>query len=170
MRYKECFAQWYRACGTRLLHIVVVQVETGSIGVRTFFATDANLTVKQILEGYSGRWAIEVSFRNMKQLLGFADSSARKAEAVKRVAPFVGMTYTLLILWFTEHVYQTPYATPPFRPWYSHKSGLSFEDILRAARRILNPPGFLDLPTLLNNLDNSRIELEPPATPLQEAA
>ncbi|RMH41889.1 MAG: hypothetical protein D6689_09930 [Deltaproteobacteria bacterium] len=170
VQYKECWAQWYRACGTRLLHIVVVRVETGSIGLRTFFATDRHLTVEQILEGYSGRWAIEVSFRNLKQLLGFADSSARKPEAVKRVAPFVGMTYTLLILWFTEHVYQTPYATPPFRPWYPHKSGLSFEDILRAARRVLNPQRFLDLPTLLDNLHNSNIDLEPPATPRQEAA
>ena len=26
-------------------------------------------------------------------------------------------------------------ATPPLRPWYRHKRGFSFEDILRAARR-----------------------------------
>jgi len=170
VRYKECFAQWYRACGTRLLHIVVVQVDTGSIGLRTFFATDPNLTVHQILEGYSGRWAIEVCFRNLKQLLGFADSSARKPEAVQRVAPFVGMIYTLLILWFTEHVHHTAYATPVLRPWYSHKTGLSFEDILRAARRVLNPQPFLDLPTLLDNLDKSHVRLDPPVTLLREAS
>ena len=48
----------------------------------------------QILEGDGSRWAIWVCFRELKQLLGFADSSARKEEAVKRVA-FVGLTYTM---------------------------------------------------------------------------
>jgi hypothetical protein len=54
--------------------------------------------VRQILEGYASRWAIEVCFRDLKQLLGFADSSARKRAAVERVAPFVGFSYTVLTL------------------------------------------------------------------------
>ncbi len=57
--YKELCAQWYRACGVRLLRIIIVKVETGSIGLRVFFSTDAALTARQILEGYAGRWSIE---------------------------------------------------------------------------------------------------------------
>jgi len=142
--YKDCFAQWYRACGTRFLHIVVVSVEHGSIGLRVFFSTDPTLSVCQILEGYAGRWAIEVCFRDLKQQMGFADSSARKQEAILRTAPFVGYLYTLLVLWFTTYASQSPLATPPVRPWYPHKRGFSFADILRTAQRVLRPLDVLD--------------------------
>lgn len=170
IRYKDCFAQWYRACGTRLLHIVIVHVPSGSIGIRVFFSTKAEMSVKDILEGYSGRWSIEVCFRNLKQLLGFADSSARTQASVERTAPFVGFTYTFLVLWFTAHVYQTPFAAPPVRPWYTHKTGLSFEDVLRAARRVLNPRAFWDLPRLIDNLENPDMPVVPPTTPKKRAA
>jgi len=144
VRYKDCYAQWYRACGTRLLHIVVVQVEQGSLGIRVFFSTDATLTVSQILEGYAGRWAIEVCFRDLKQLMGFADSSARKQQAVERTAPWAGYIYTLLVLWFAHQAHTSPLAAPPLRPWYQHKQGLCFADILRTAQRVLAPLDVVD--------------------------
>lgn len=150
--YKECFAQWYRACGTRLLHIVIVKVDSGSIPLRVFFSMDATLSVPQILEGYAGRWSIEVCFKDLKQLLGFADSSARKKEAVERTAPFVGLVYTALVLWFAEHAHTSPIAMPPLRPWYLHKRGLSFADVLRTAQRVLAPMDVLDPRCGLDNL------------------
>jgi DDE superfamily endonuclease len=152
VRYKEVFAQWYRACGVRLLRIVVVKVQSGSIGVRVFFCTDSSLSVQQILEGYSGRWSIESCFRNLKQLLGFADSSARKRAAVERVAPFVGLSYTLLVVWFAQHACKSPFAAPPIRPWYRHKEGFSFADVLRTAQRVLAPLDVLDPRRSLDNL------------------
>ena len=73
VRYKTVDAQWYRACGVGLLRIVIVKVDVGAIGMRVFFSNDATLEVSAILETYAGRWAIEVCFRELKQLLGFAD-------------------------------------------------------------------------------------------------
>lgn len=139
IRYKTFCAQWYRACGTRLLRIVIVKTEAGAVPIRVFFSTDASLDVTSIIAGYGARWAIECFFREAKQLLGFADSSARKEQAVLRVAPFVGLLYTTLVVWFIEGACHSPVAAPPLRPWYPHKRGLSFEDILRAARRTLHP-------------------------------
>jgi len=162
VRYKEVSAQWYRACGVRLLRIVIVKVTTGTLGFRVFFCTDAALTVAQILEGYAGRWSIEVCFRNLKQSLGFADSSARKRAAVERVAPFAGLTYTILVTWFVEHAHHTPIAAPPTRPWYRHKQGLAFDDVLRAAQRVLSHLDVLDPRRSLANLRRSR---PPPARP-----
>src|SRR5215217_1011987 len=75
VHYKELAAQWYRACGVRLLRVVVVKVSTGTLGCRVFFCTDPTRSVREILEGYAERWAIEVCFRNLKQDLGFAQSS-----------------------------------------------------------------------------------------------
>jgi len=152
VRYKEMCAQWYRACGVGLLRVVIVKVQTGTIGFRVFFCTDAALSVRDILEGYAGRWSIEVCFRNLKQMMGFADSSARKRAAVERTAPFVGFVYTLLIVWFIEHACTSPVAAPPVRPWYPHKEGLSFADVLRTAQRVLAPLDVLDPRRSLDNL------------------
>jgi len=38
--YKTFCAQWYRACGTRLLRIIVVATTTGHVPFRVFFCTD----------------------------------------------------------------------------------------------------------------------------------
>ena len=152
VRYKTLCAQWYRACGVRLLRIIVVRCDHGSIGLRVFFSTNVDVPVGSILESYARRWAIEVCFRDLKQLLGFADSSARKREAVERTAPFVGYIYTLLVIWFVDGVHQTPVATPPIRPWYLHKQGLCFADILRAAQHVFARLDVLDPARSLDNL------------------
>src|SRR5207245_978055 len=157
-------AQWYQACGTRLLRVVVVSVDKGTIGIRVFFSTDPSMTARQILESYSGRWSIEVCFRNLKQLLGFADSSARKQEAVERTAPFVGFIYTILVLWFVQRACKTDLAKPPVRPWYRHKRGFSFEDVLRTARRVLAGQDVLVSSRPLDNLPNPSTKQRRPLT------
>lgn len=152
VHFKSLRAQWYRTSGTQLLHIVLVRVERGSIPVRVFFSTDSQLPVAAVLQGYALRWSIEVCFRDLKQLLGFADSSARKREAVERTAPFVGYIYTALVIWFAEGSCRSPLAIPPIRPWYPHKQGLCFADVLRAAQRALAPLDVLDPARSLDNL------------------
>jgi hypothetical protein len=144
VRYKTMVAQWYRATGTRMLRIVVADCTTGRLPIRVFFSTDATVDVRTVLETYAGRWGIEVFFRDAKQLLGFADSQARKENAVRRVAPAVGLLYTTLVLWFAEGIHATSIAVPPVRPWYRHKQGLAFTDVLRAAQRVLQRVDVLD--------------------------
>ncbi|MBM4080915.1 MAG: transposase [Planctomycetes bacterium] len=157
IRFKECCAQWYRACGTGLLRIVVVHVARGHIGLRVFFSTDSTLSAMQILEHYALRWSIEVCFRNLKQQLGFAHSSARKQKAVERTAPFVGITYSILVLWFLDHVFAlgSDQVALPVRPWYRQKRGLSFADVLRTAQRVLAPLDVLDPGRSVANLHQS---------------
>jgi hypothetical protein len=100
----------------------------------------------------------------MKQLLGFADSSARKRDAVQRVAPFVGLTYTFLVAWFTEHAHTHWLATPPVRPWYRHKEGFAFSDVLRTAQRVLAPLDVLDPDRCLHSLHQSANSPPPPSS------
>jgi hypothetical protein len=102
--------------------------------------------------------AIEVFFREGKQLLGFADSQARKEAAVLRVAPLVGLLYSTLVLWFVQDIYRMPIAALPVRPWYRHKVGLCFADILRAAQRTVT---HVDVLVPCCDVDN----LQQPATP-----
>jgi hypothetical protein len=142
--YKTMVAQWYRACGVGLLRIVIVRLDSGKIPWRVFFSTDANVSARALLQTYGRRWNIEVCFRELKQHLGFAQSSARKREAVERVAPFVALTYTALVAWAASSASKAVAAAVPVRPWYKHKRGLSFADILRAAQRVLATCDVLD--------------------------
>jgi hypothetical protein len=162
VRFKTFCAQWYRATGTRLLRIVIVATDSGSMPYRVFFSFDATLEPSAILESYAGRWGIEVFFREAKQLLGFADSQARKEAAVLRVAPLVGLLYSSLVVWFAEGVHHTAIAAPPVRPWYPHKRGLCFHDVLRAARRALDGAEVLDPRRLSDNLQQSSAASRPP--------
>jgi DDE superfamily endonuclease len=170
VQFKMLDAQWYIACGERLLRIVVVATEQGQVPFRVFFCTDSTVDVARLLETYAGRWGIEVFFREGKQLLGFADSSARKEAAVRRVAPFVGLLYTVLVLWFLEGAAHSQLATPPLRPWYSHKQGLCFADILRAARRAMAGARIFDLTNDSENLTKQPARASVPDPPGQRLA
>lgn len=130
--YKTVDAQWYSVCGAALLRVVIVRCVKGKLPFRVVFSTDPSRSPAEIIAAYGERWNIEVCFRELKQDMGFADSSARKATAVERTAPFVALTYTALVLWFLEKG-QVAAVVPP-RPWYPHKTGFSFLDILRAAQ------------------------------------
>lgn len=153
VRYKMLDAQWYHVCGAQLLRIIVVRVDEGTIGFRVFVCTDPTVAVATILETYAERWALEVTFRDLKQQLGFCDSSARTRAAVERTAPFVGYIFTTLILWFADGAWRTDVAEPPVRPWYRHKRGFSFADILRTAQRVLGGLDVLDPARSLDKLE-----------------
>lgn len=156
VKYKTLCAQWYRATGTRLLRIVIVATDSTAMPYRIFFSFDPTLDVRAVLETYAGRWGIEVFFREAKQLLGFADSQARKEAAVLRVAPLVGLLYSTLVIWFVQDVYRSPVAAPPLRPWYRHKRGLCFADILRASQRTVAHFDVLDPGNDVGNLQQTQ--------------
>jgi len=134
--FKTFVAQWYRVTGPRLVRVVVVRCSRGLVPYRVFFGTDPSWTVLALLEAFAARWSIEVVFRDAKQLFGLADSPAWSEQAVRRVAPLVGLLLSALVVWFVD-VFDSPVATLPVRPWYTQKKDLCFADILRAARRTL---------------------------------
>ena len=166
VRYKTFCGQWYRACGIQLLRIIVVATPKGSVPFRVFFCNDPMLNVTTILETYARRWAIEVTFRDLKQLLGFADSPARLQAAVLRVAPFVGLLYSVLVLWFAEGAWKSTFAALPVRPWYRCKATLCFADVLRTAQRMLSSVDISDPARLFDDLQkfpaSSPEGLDPP--------
>ena len=145
-------ALWYIVAGSRPMRLVVVRDFPGHERDDVFVSTDPSMSAADVIETFALRWSLEVFFREAKQLLGFADSSARKETAVRRVAPFVGLLYTALVVWFLEGASESTLATPPVRPWYPHKRGLCFADILRAARRAMIGVDLLDLERNINNL------------------
>lgn len=152
--YQSWTAQWYRAAGQQLLRIVITKTEHGNIPFRVFFCTDPEVSVEYLLQRYASRWSIEVTFFNLKQYLGFADSQAWSRRAVERTAPFVAYLYTLIVIWYATAVPGSRLDFFPVRPWYRHKTTPSFADMLGAAQRAALLSGVFDPARNSNNLHN----------------
>jgi hypothetical protein len=131
-------ACWFGVLPGRAVRVVVVHVAHGAVSLRAFVCTDPSAEAAEVLGAYARRWAIEVFFFEAKQYLGLAASRARHAAAVTRMAPWTGLLYGVLALWFAEAWERGVRPVLPTRPWYGHKRGVSFEDLLRTARAALD--------------------------------
>jgi len=145
--YQSIDALWYASAGSRLLRIVVVHDPSGRRRDDCFFSTDLTLKPPQILEAFALRWSLEVCFRDVKQFLGFEDPQNRVSQATQRTAPLIFYIYDLVLLWHAQSGHLLAPQSAVQRPWYTRKTSVSFEDILRNLRqatwqeRIFGDPG-----------------------------
>ena len=130
---KTIKALYYRSGKDRLLVIVLVRDVLGKRPDQMFYCTWLNWDARKILGVYAGRWSIEVTFENCKQLLGFNDPANRKEKAVRRTAPMSPVLYSLIVAWFDCEGHR--YVQFPNRPWYPRKEEPSFADMLTTLRR-----------------------------------
>lgn len=130
---KTIRALYYKAGKDRLLVIVLVRDVLGKRPDQMFYCTRLDWDARQILDTYANRWAIEVTFENSKQLLGFEDPANRKEQAVRRTAPMALVLYGLIVAWFHQEGHR--YLKFPERTWYPHKEEPSFADMLTTLRR-----------------------------------
>ena len=169
--YQSWTAQWYRACGGRLLRIVLVMTGTGDVPFRVFFCTDPDVPVWYLLQRYACRWSIEVTFFDLKQYLGFGDSQAWTQKAVERTAPFAAYLFTIIVTWFATAASGSSLDVWPVRPWYLNKQAPSFQDMLGAAQRAALLSGVFDPASNSNNLHNTfSLAAFRRATPRRKAA
>jgi hypothetical protein len=127
-------ALWYEVCPDRLVKIVIVRDPEGKDDDEFFFSTDLDMSGVDIVHCYTGRWAIEVVFRETKQYLGMNHAQARKKEAVLRITPFCLWLNSLIKAWFLVESRKTQPTLPEVDPWYAHKDTISFQDMLGALR------------------------------------
>lgn len=127
-------ALYYKSGGSRLLFIVLVRDAEGKRPDQMFYCTRLDWSARQILSAYAGRWSIEVTFENGKQLLGFEDAANRKEKAVRRTAPMALVSFSLIVYWF--HRFGHRHLRFPDRPWYRKKRDPSFADMLTTLRRL----------------------------------
>lgn len=102
-------------------------------------STDPEMTVEDIILSFSGRWSIEIAFRNGKGPLGLGQARVRTRNSVLRVTHFGLWLQTLVILaWVKVHGWA---AATPAQVKASHrdKQFPSFADMLAELREeILN--------------------------------
>lgn len=151
---------WYPSAGHRPVRVVITRDPKRRAEIRAYVATDADLDPVLVLSLYSRRWQLEVTFREMKQELGFEDpqngfwrrrrglraNTRRHApkprahhgeRAVARTAPLAGIAYALTLLWYLQQgdIQRDVARARRDAPWYQHKSTPSFQDMRNALCR-----------------------------------
>lgn len=130
-RVAECRARVF-AVPKRPLRIVAVEPLSGGRTTQAFYSTLHEATARQVLIWYAKRWSIEETFHEAKGQLGFEEPQGWTRKAVERTAPTAMLLYSLVALWFARDGHRAYRA--PYRPWYTHKAGLCFTDMLNTLR------------------------------------
>jgi hypothetical protein len=128
-------ALWYVAARGELLRMIVVRGFPGHKRDDVFVSTDATLGAKTIVECFSERWALEVTFNSSKGRLGLEDPQNRTERAVLRTAPMALWLYSLVVLWYVKAGQHLRVAELPILPWYTRKTTPAFSDMLATLRR-----------------------------------
>jgi len=122
------------AAPNRLLRIVAVAPLVGGRPKQAFYSTCHESPAVDVLTWYAWRWAIEVTFHDSKQSLGFEEPQGWSRRAVQRTAPVAMLLYSLIVLWFVQEGHRS--YRPLTRPWYTTKAEPSFPDMLGTVRRL----------------------------------
>jgi DDE superfamily endonuclease len=156
-------ALWYSVLRASPVRYVVVRDPSGHRRAAAFCGTDLGVSVAFILETSAKRWSLEVTFWLLKGWLGFEEPQHQTATAVRRTAPFAGLVFALIVLWYAAELRAGRAATWLARPWYRRKVAPSFADVLTtlrpqglAAAATTRPAGFLAMPCPHRRRENSR--------------
>ena len=114
---------------------MVVRDPSGRRKDAAFCCTDRGVSVAFLLETYAKRWTLEVTFWLLKSWLGFEEPQNQTATAVRRTAPFAGLVFALVVLWYAAELQAGHAATWLARPWYRRKAAPSFADVLTTLRQ-----------------------------------
>jgi hypothetical protein len=128
-------ALWYVAAGSELIRLVLVRGFPGHDHDDVFVCTDTTLCPRQIIENYSRRWSLEVTFHESKGKLGLEDPQNRTEHAVERTAPMALIAYSLTVLWYAKVGHGCRAARLPTMPWYDKNGSVTFSDMLATLRR-----------------------------------
>ena len=151
---------WYTVAATRVVRMVVTRDPKGRIEDRAYFVTDPDMAIEELLERFSHRWLIEVSFRDAKQCLGLRNPQngwgRRKARSRRRTKrpgpqprgrrgeiatlhtfPLAFTAYAVVVIWYLRHGHDQRDVRRACKrmPWYTSKDVPSFNDMLVALRR-----------------------------------
>jgi DDE superfamily endonuclease len=100
-----------------------------------FYSTDALMAPQAIIETFARRWSIEVTFEEMRGLLGLETTRQRVRDSVLRMAPLLLGLFSLVSLLYAQ-LQRGKSLGPRSMPCY-HKPEPTFSDALFAVRRLL---------------------------------
>jgi hypothetical protein len=114
------------------IRLVIIKDPAGQFESAALMSTDVTLSALVIIEEFVKRWAIEVTFREVREHLGVETQRQWSDKAIARETPALFALYSIIIL-IGLQLGQIPIRTAA---WYSKQSN-TFSDILVEVRRIL---------------------------------
>jgi hypothetical protein len=103
-------AVWPRVLGLRPILVVVVRDRHGRMRDCYLFCTDVTASVSWVVTQFAWRWAIEVLFRDSKQVLDIEAPQHWSRESVEKVAPWVWSMQSVLMVWYLTAGHALPEA------------------------------------------------------------
>ena len=128
---------WYHVCKDRPVRVVVMRDPTGQEDDLHLVCNDPTICDAQIVQRYLDRWGIEECIEEAKQQMGMERTRGWCSNSVQRQAPVAMLVTSLVKLWYIRHADQVAGLLPPELPWYRHKQGVSYRDMLGALRMAL---------------------------------
>jgi hypothetical protein len=125
---------WYHVSKKPVM-LVISRDPAGKEKDDFFVTTDLTLTPKLVIEGFAGRWGIEDTFKNTKQLLGGQQPQSFKRQGPERAAAMSFWLYSTVWLWYLKN--KRLWKLLPRLAWYHQKRNPSFADALACLRRQL---------------------------------
>jgi len=126
---------WYGVCPNAMVLLVVVRDPAGREPDDFFFTTDLDMTPAQVVSTYADRWAIEVTFRDAKQLGHCQEPQTWKGQGPERAANLGLWLHAAVWLSYLNTIGSTPTFTT--QPWYTAKHTPAFGDALAELRKSL---------------------------------
>ena len=126
---------WYSVSPKAMVLLVVVRDPEGKEPDDFFFTTDLSMAPGEVLSLYGDRWAVECTYRDVKQLAHGQEPQTWKGKGPERAANLAFWLHGAVWLWYLA----TSATSPAFatRPWYSSKRLSAFADALAQLRKAL---------------------------------
>lgn len=126
---------WYKhGLGLVPVRWVFVEDRTGTHRDEYFFTTDLEMGAKEIIECYTSRWTIEVTFEEAKSHLGLGSTRGWCQQTIERAEPCLFGLFSLVALWFS-HLPPSQRETPVVQ--WQGKQHLTFSDAITCVRQDL---------------------------------
>jgi hypothetical protein len=155
VKIAERICLWYGTWRTDTVRVILVTNTGRTTKTSTtngydiaLITTDLTATPGEIIARYAARWAIEVTFFDVKNILGAGQARNRVPKAVERTVPFGLFCHSILIIWYALHGH-AQHDTAHRRasaPWYQAKTEPSTLDTLVKLRHQIIAARFMPTP------------------------
>jgi hypothetical protein len=118
-----------------MVRLVIVRDPLGHEPDDYFFTTDLTMDGAEVVSVYSGRWSIEICYRDVKQVLRGHQPQSWADDGPERAAGLSFWLYSAVWLWYLRECGDRPRFK--LTEWFPYKTTASFTDALAELRRTL---------------------------------
>ena len=127
---------WPHVLGMKKVRLVVVRDPAGKFEDTYLFTTMVEAIPEWVIETFAKRWAIEVSFRDSKQVLDIEGPQHWSQQSIEKLAPWVWLMQSVILVWYVTDGHQCAEAKEVealMGPWDSPTSLRHMLQVLRRA-------------------------------------